>query len=69
MPLAGFVQSLTVQDNIVKQLVAAGVLQKDGLPEPEKAAAAGSESDRLIAASAAGEVDKESAAGSASEKG
>lgn len=71
MPLAGFVQSLTVQDNIVKQLVEAGVLQKDGRPEPEKAAAVGSESDRQIAASAAGEVDKESdlAAGSVSEEG
>jgi hypothetical protein len=28
MPLEGFIQSLTVQDNIVKQLVAAGVLKK-----------------------------------------
>ncbi|CUH97220.1 hypothetical protein P22_3347 [Propionispora sp. 2/2-37] len=28
MPLEGFVQSLAVQDNIVKQLVAAGVLHK-----------------------------------------
>lgn len=28
MPLEGFVQSLAVQDNIVKQLVAAGVIKK-----------------------------------------
>ena len=46
MPLEGFVQSLAVQDNIVKQLVAAGVLHKDDRPEPEKAASAGDESDR-----------------------
>ena len=29
MPLEGFVQSLGVQDNIVKQLIEAGVLKKD----------------------------------------
>ena len=29
MPLEGFVQSLMVQDNIVKQLIVAGVLKKD----------------------------------------
>lgn len=71
MPLAGFVQSLAVQDNIVKQLVEAGVLQKDGRPETEKTATAGSESDRQIAAIAAGEVDKEPDpdAGLASQKG
>jgi hypothetical protein len=34
MPLEGFIQSLAVQDNIVKQLVAAGVIKKD----PEGAA-------------------------------
>lgn len=47
MPLEGFVQSLAVQDNILKQLVEAGVLKKAdkppeglsvvGAPEPEKA--------------------------------
>ena len=36
MPLAGFVQSLAVEDDIVRQLVAAGVLKKgpDGAAEP-----------------------------------
>ena len=29
MPLEGFVQSLGVQDNVVKQLIEAGVLKKD----------------------------------------
>ena len=29
MPLEGFVQSLGLQDNIVKQLIEAGVLKKD----------------------------------------
>jgi hypothetical protein len=29
MPLEGFVQSLTVQENIIKQLVDAGVLKKN----------------------------------------
>jgi hypothetical protein len=29
MPLEGFVQSLAVQDNIIKQLVAAGVLKQN----------------------------------------
>lgn len=29
MPLEGFIQSLAVQDNIVKQLAAAGILQKN----------------------------------------
>lgn len=29
MPLEGFVQSLTVQENLVKQLVEAGVLKKE----------------------------------------
>lgn len=29
MPLEGFVQSLLVQDNIVKQLIEAGVLKKN----------------------------------------
>lgn len=33
MPLEGFVQSLTVQDNIIKQLIAAGVLQKNAAQE------------------------------------
>jgi hypothetical protein len=33
MPLEGFVQSLTVQDNIVKQLIEAGVLKKNAAPE------------------------------------
>ena len=32
MPLEGFVQSLGVQDNIVKQLIEAGVLKKDNQP-------------------------------------
>ena len=32
MPLEGFVQSLGVQDNIVKQLIEAGVLKKDVQP-------------------------------------
>ena len=32
MPLEGFVQSLGVQDNIVKQLIEAGVLKKDEQP-------------------------------------
>ena len=32
MPLEGFVQSLGVQDNIVKQLIEAGVLKKDAQP-------------------------------------
>ncbi len=36
MPLAGFVQSLAVQDNIIKQLVAAGVLKQNA---PEAAGA------------------------------
>lgn len=29
MPLQGFIQSLTVQDNIIKQLIDAGVLKKN----------------------------------------
>lgn len=33
MPLEGFVQSLSVQDNIVKQLIDAGVLKKNGAQE------------------------------------
>ena len=37
MPLAGFVQSLAVQDNIIKQLAAAGVIQKG--PAADAAAA------------------------------
>ena len=32
MPLEGFVQSLGVQDNIVKQRIEAGVLKKDAQP-------------------------------------
>ena len=32
MPLEGFVQSLGLQDNIVKQLIEAGVLKKDEQP-------------------------------------
>ena len=32
MPLEGFVQSRGVQDNIVKQLIEAGVLKKDAQP-------------------------------------
>ena len=32
MPLEGFVQSLGVQDNIVKQLIEAGVLKKGAQP-------------------------------------
>lgn len=40
MPLDGFVQSLVVQDNIVKQLIDAGVLKKNPVTEektPDKA--------------------------------
>ena len=37
MPLAGFVQSLAVQENIVKQLIAAGVLQTKDLIQSGKA--------------------------------
>lgn len=33
MPLEGFVQSLAVQDNIVKQLIEAGVLKKNDVQE------------------------------------
>lgn len=42
MPLEGFIQSLTVQDNIVKQLVEAGVLKRNSnaeTPAPESAPA------------------------------
>jgi hypothetical protein len=36
LPLEGFIQSLAVQDNIVKQLVAAGIIKKgqEGAAEP-----------------------------------
>ena len=37
MPLEGFVQSLGVQDNIVKQLIEAGVLKKDEQPSADPA--------------------------------
>ena len=37
MPLEGFVQSLGVQDNIVKQLIEAGVLKKDEQPASDPA--------------------------------
>ena len=37
MPLEGFVQSLGLQDNIVKQLIEAGVLKKDGQPSDDPA--------------------------------
>ena len=33
MPLDGFVQSFAVQENIMKQLIDAGVLKKAGVPE------------------------------------
>lgn len=33
MPLEGFVQSLSVQDNIVKQLMDVGVLKKNPVQE------------------------------------
>ena len=33
MPLEGFLQSLVTQENIVKQLIEAGVLQKNAVPE------------------------------------
>lgn len=46
MPLEGFVQSLAVQDNIVKQLVEAGVLKKTDKPDPEAAKFAGVEADK-----------------------
>lgn len=35
MPLEGFVQSLAVQENIVKQLIDAGMLKKNQEPEKE----------------------------------
>ena len=35
MPLEGFVQSLAVQENIVKQLMEAGVLKRHNNPENE----------------------------------
>lgn len=34
MPLDGFVQSLSVQENIIKQLVEAGILQQNRRPLP-----------------------------------
>ena len=37
MPLEGFVQSLAVQDNIVKQLIEAGLLKKDEQPASDPA--------------------------------
>ena len=37
MPLEGFVQSLGVQDNIVKQLIEAGVLKNGGQPSADAA--------------------------------
>ena len=37
MPLEGFVQSLGVQDNIVKQLIEAGLLKKDEQPASDPA--------------------------------
>jgi hypothetical protein len=37
MPLEGFVQSLGLQDNIVKQLIEAGVLKKDEQPSDDPA--------------------------------
>ena len=33
MPLEGFIQSLSVQDNVVKQLIDAGVLKKNPAQE------------------------------------
>ena len=33
MPLEGFIQSLATQDNIVKLLIEAGVLQQNAVPE------------------------------------
>ena len=33
MPLEGFVQSLATQENIVKQLIEAGVLKMNAVPE------------------------------------
>lgn len=38
MPLEGFVQSLAVQDNIIKQLIEAGLLKKDEQPASDPAA-------------------------------
>lgn len=35
MPLEGFIQSFAIQENIVKQLIDAGVLIKTGLSESE----------------------------------
>lgn len=37
MPLEGFVQSLAVQDNIIKQLIEAGLLKKDEQPVSDPA--------------------------------
>lgn len=37
MPLEGFVQSLAVQDNIIKQLIEAGLLKKDEQPASDPA--------------------------------
>lgn len=37
MPLEWFVQSLAVQDNIVKQLIEAGLLKKDEQPASDPA--------------------------------
>jgi len=33
MPLEGFIQSLATQENIVKQLIEAGVLKQNNVPE------------------------------------
>ncbi len=35
MPLEGFIQSLAVQDNIVKQLIAAGVLTQNPVQDDQ----------------------------------
>lgn len=36
MPLEGFVQSLGLQENIIKQLIETGVLKKDAVPAVKK---------------------------------
>lgn len=60
MPLEGFIQSLAVQDNIVKQLIAAGVLKKG--PEGAAEAAQPNEQPYLQAVSReSGEVAQDAA--------
>lgn len=55
MPLEGFIQSLTVQDNIVKQLVAAGVLKNKTDLENEAAQPGDSQAEAVAALAVAEE--------------